>query len=352
MTRVTVWLALASLVVAPLARSQRPTVRNSFALRTAPYIAPAHHNGSWKLVYELHIVNRSKIDLTLDRVELVEAQSGKLRAALDDTALTGAIAPDRRIAPGVEAIVYLTVDWPDQTSRRVTLTHRLTYSADSNPSTATVTGGAFQVLPEAPVVLGAPLHGGDWTPFYNDSWKLGHRRVIYTTDGVEHIPGRFAIDWMKVAPDGSHAKGDEADPANWYGYGADVLAVADATVAVAMDDIPDPQRVEPKKVVAMENASGNYIVLDLGNGKYAFYEHLKSGSLRVRVGDRVRLGQVIARLGYTGQSTGPHLHFHVADAPMPLNAEGIPYVFRKFKTVTGERHRLELPTPFSAIQFP
>jgi hypothetical protein len=55
---------------------------------------------------------------------------------------------------------------------------------------------------------------------------------------------------MKVAPDGTHAKGDEANPANWYGYGADVLAaVTDASVSMAMDDIPDPQMVEPQKVV-------------------------------------------------------------------------------------------------------
>lgn len=102
------------------------------------------------------------------------------------------------------------------------------------------------------------MHGGDWTPIYSDAWSLGHRRVIYTTNGVEHVPGRFAIDWMKVAPDGTHAKGDEANPANWYGYGADVLAVADATVSVAMDDIPDPQTVEPQKVIEIQNASGNF----------------------------------------------------------------------------------------------
>lgn len=380
MKRVCTLLTLASLLVAPLARGERPKLQNSFALRAAPRIAPAHHNGSWELVYELHIVNCSRTDLTVGRLELLEAQSGKLRAALDDVALTGAIGrmdrrppagAERRIPPGVEALVYMTVEWPEQTARSVTLKHRLTYFADSgNPLNATVEGGEFQVLGEAPVVLGAPLRGGDWTPIYNDSWKLGHRRVFYTTDGVEHIPARFAIDWMKIAPDGTYAKGDEANPANWYGYGADVLAVADATVAVAMDDIPDPQSVDPQKVVEIQNASGNYVVLDLGDGKYGFYEHLKAGSIRVRAGDPVRRGQVIAQLGYTGQSTGPHLHFHVADTAMPLNAEGVPYVLRQFKTVgafssaeqfgkgkpwiasDAEEHNLELPTPFSVIQFP
>ena len=380
MKNVTVLIALASFLGVPQASGERPKLQNSFALRTDSRIAPAHHNGSWELVYELHIVNCSKIELTIDRIELFEVQSGKLRVALDKVALTGAIGRidgqaaigvERRIPPGVEAIVYMTAEWPEQMARSVTLKHRLTYSADSgNPLNATVDGGEFQVLDEAPLVFGAPLRGGDWTPIYSDAWRLGHRRVIYTTDGVEHVPGRFAIDWMKVAPDGTHAKGDETNPANWYGYGADVLAVANATVSEAMDDIPDPQTVEPQKVVEMQNASGNYIVLNLGNGKYAFYEHLKSGSIRVRAGERVRRGHVIAGLGYTGQSTGPHLHFHVADSKMPLNAEGLPYVFQEFKTVgafssvdqfgegrpwtavDAQKHSLELPTAFSVVEFP
>lgn len=321
-------------------------MHNSFALRVAPRITPAHHNGSWELVYELHLVNASKTDLTIERLELLEAPSGRVRADLDSAALTSALGrTERKVPPGVEAIVYMTVEWP---SRSATLKHRLTYTADT--VTATVEGGEFQVVAEAPLVLGPPLRGGGWTPLYNDAWKTGHRRVIYTTDGTEHIPGRFAIDWMKVAPDGSHAKGDESIPANWYGYGADVLAVADATVAVAMDDIPDPQTVDPRKVVEMQNASGNYIVLALGAGKYAFYEHLESGSIRVHVGDHVRRGKVIAQLGYTGQSTGPHLHFHVADGPMPLNAEGVPYVLNEFETDSS--HHLEIPKPMSVVAFP
>jgi murein DD-endopeptidase len=79
---------------------------------------------------------------------------------------------------------------------------------------------------------------------------------------------------------------------------------------------------------------------------------------------------VIAQLGYTGQSAGPHLHFHVADSTTPLNAEGLPYVFQEFKTVGAfssteqfgqgkpwreadvKIHRLELPTAFSVVDFP
>src|SRR3546814_3208759 len=76
---------------------------------------------------------------------------------------------------------------------------------------------------------------------------------------------------------------------------------------------------------ALGDATGNYVALDLGDGRHAFYEHLKPGSIRVVPGQRVRRGEVIAELGFTGDSTGPHLHFHVADAPSPLGAEGLPF---------------------------
>ena len=375
------WLiVVACLLYAPMLCGERPKVYNSLELRpTQQQITPAHHNGSWELVYELHIVNCSEINLTLRRLEVIETQSGRLWMSLADAALANVIGRmDRQatdavtqIPPGVEVIAYMTVEWSEPTARTTTLKHRLTYSTDSDAlSTRAVEGGEFQVVNEAPVVLGPPLRGGDWTPIYNDMWKRGHRRVIYTTNGVEHIPGRFAIDWIKVAPDGTHTKGDDTIPANWYGYGADVLAVADATVSVAMDDIPDSRTVDTQKVVELQDASGNYVVLDLGDGKYAFYEHLKSRSIRVRAGDRVQRGQVIAQLGYTGQSIGPHLHFHVADSNMPLNAEGVPYVFQDFKTIGafssakqfGEskpwiparvrQYRLEVPPAFSIVEFP
>ena len=140
-------------------------------------------------------------------------------------------------------------------------------------------------------------------------------------------------------------------------------------MTMAMDDIPDPPKIDPRAVSETQNASGNYVVLKVGNDRYAFYEHLKSKSIRVHTADQIRRGQVLAQLGYTGQSTGPHLHFHVADSIAPLNAEGVPYIFEEIKTLgtffsaeqfgRGEpwnrlranKHR-QFPAPFSVIEFP
>ena len=73
------------------------------------------------------------------------------------------------------------------------------------------------------------------------------------------------------------------------------------------------------------SVSANTVVLDLGGGRHAFYEHLAPGSVRVAKGDRVTRGQMLAQVGLTGQGSEPHLHFHVADAPDHLAAEGLPY---------------------------
>jgi len=68
----------------------------------------------------------------------------------------------------------------------------------------------------------------------------------------------------------------------------------------------------------------------IGGGNYAFYAHLQRGSLKVGLGDRVKTGDVIALLGNTGNTTAPHLHFHVMDGSSPLDANGLPYVFTSF----------------------
>lgn len=73
---------------------------------------------------------------------------------------------------------------------------------------------------------------------------------------------------------------------------------------------------------------GNHVILDLGEGTYAVYAHVQRGSLQVRAGDTVRAGQPIARVGNSGNTTEPHLHFHLMDGPDPDSARGIPFTWR------------------------
>jgi murein DD-endopeptidase MepM/ murein hydrolase activator NlpD len=82
--------------------------------------------------------------------------------------------------------------------------------------------------------------------------------------------------------------------------------------------------------ITLDNVAGNYVILDLGQRRFALYAHLQLGSLKVKLGDTVKTGQVLALLGNSGNSDAPHLHFQLMDANSPLGAEGIPYEFEGF----------------------
>ena len=128
----------------------------------------------------------------------------------------------------------------------------------------------FSPVPE----LDAPLRGGPWIAVYDPLLKGGHRTAIYTLDGRARIPGRYAIDFIAL-PQGGALRAERTSDSN--GFGADVLAVADGTVTIAIDGVPDAT----PPPISLDRASGNHIALDVGRGRFAFYEHLQMGSLKV-----------------------------------------------------------------------
>ena len=70
--------------------------------------------------------------------------------------------------------------------------------------------------------------------------------------------------------------------------------------------------------ITLETVGGNHVIIDIGGGHYAFYAHLKPGGIRVKLGDKVKRGQVIGLVGNTGNSTEPHLHFHISDGNLAV----------------------------------
>lgn len=70
------------------------------------------------------------------------------------------------------------------------------------------------------------------------------------------------------------------------------------------------------------------MVIDHENGEFSQYCHLKEDSITVKVGDRVGQGRVIGRVGNTGNSWVPHLHFQLMDAPVAARANGLPILFQ------------------------
>ena len=113
--------------------------------------------------------------------------------------------------------------------------------------------------------------------------------------------------------------------------------MADGTVVSTLDDVGtnapgvlpanDPV-LAPKLTV--ENVDGNHIIMDIGGGLYAMYAHLIPGSMTVKPGDTVKEGQVIGKLGNTGNANAAHLHFQIMNDPVQFRADGMPYEIDSF----------------------
>lgn len=299
--------------------------------------APVRIGDRQHLIYELHLTNFSSAPLTLDQLTVEDGATGARLLALSGDAFAAALGgiasgsetDSRAIAPGARAVVYLDIPLTGSTVP-ASLTHEVAVTGKGGA--AVIDAGSVTVDARPLPVLGPPLRGGPWIAVYDPAMERGHRRVVYATAGQATIPGRFAIDWMKADARGRLDRSDGKTLADSLSYGAEVLAVADAVVVKTRDDFAEPVLRADLPRVPIGDATGNYIALDLGGGRYAFYEHLQPGLL-VEPGDRVERGEVIARLGLTGQGTSPHLHFHVASRPSPLAAEGLPFLIEGAETI-------------------
>ncbi len=296
---------------------------------------PVVRSDGRRLSYELHVTNYTRRPMRLLALELVDADDRSLIATIEGPALAAisggqwvpADTADRAtIAAGGRAVLF--IDQPTAAAPK-RIMHRFRYALADGAALA-VEGQAIALAATAVPELAPPLKGGPWATVYAPEMEFGHRRYVYAIDGEPRVPGRFAIDFFHADRKGPKPTRYAADP----GFGAEVLAVADAIVAEVRDDVPDPAGPDDKPSPKVEDGAGNFIALDLGDGRFAFYEHLRRG-VRVKRGDRVKRGQVIGTLGATGHVGGAHLHFHIGDARDALRAEGVPFTLTRFDRVGG-----------------
>jgi hypothetical protein len=300
------------------------------------------------IVYELVITNAGTATATLQKIEVVTPDAThQVLASFEGSALMAHLRFMGRepiTTPQIEFngtrlfLVDFTLD--KGVPPPATLWHRFSVVAGGPPGSAKdeTTVQSYTIAPIAVstdiTVLGPPLAGKGWVAL-NGCCEAGgvHRDSSFGVNGQIHFAQRFAIDWMLLGADARLLHGDGKSVKDYVAYGATVIAVADGTVVDTLDELDDqPAGSLPDvKTITLKNVNGNYIVLDLHNGKYAFYAHLQRHSLKVAIGEQVKRGQTLALLGNTGNTSAPHLHFHLMDSVSVLGSSGLPYVFDKFE---------------------
>jgi murein DD-endopeptidase MepM/ murein hydrolase activator NlpD len=122
---------------------------------------------------------------------------------------------------------------------------------------------------------------------------------------------------------------------NWLIFGDPIIAVGSGIVVSVLNTLPENTPPHSLAHVTLQDALGNHVIEDLGGGRFATYAHMQPGSVAVKVGQRIHRGQFLGRVGNTGSSTAPHLHFQITNGPGVIASNGEPYVFNHF-TLTGE----------------
>jgi hypothetical protein len=132
---------------------------------------------------------------------------------------------------------------------------------------------------------------------------------------------------LLVSVDGKTFRGDGKSLADYYCFGLPLLAPADGTVRSVVDGNPN---MPPGELGGMP-AGGNQIVIEVAPRQFLFLCHLQPDSITVKAGDGVTAGQVLGRIGNSGNTSEPHLHIHLQDSLTDDEGEGIPIYFHHYR---------------------
>jgi hypothetical protein len=291
------------------------------------------------LVYEIQAVNQSGMDVEVRKIA-PRAQGNRLGRPLTGTSLEQRMrinsgATGTTLGPGGSAMIFVDASYSPARRAPGAISHAISLAwADSaNPLTTirqTFIGVSTRVSRRRPVVLSPPLYGPNWVAVNGCCTMNAHRGATLAIDGTVRVPERFAIDFVQLDDQDRLFEGPLDDLSSYAYYGTPVHAAAPGRVVGVKRNLREqvPGALPPGATIQM--AGGNYVVVAIGRGRYAFYAHLMTGSIRVHRGQKVKTGQVLGRLGNTGNTDGPHLHFHVMNSPSPLQSSGLPFVFRSF----------------------
>ena len=307
----------------------------------ASVLAPPHafpgSDGRVHLVYEVRIANGTGTRLRLERIGVADAKGGAPLATLDAAAIGGRLSlggrrgsEARELRPFQFGVVFLHVTLAAGAPVPARLVHTIEGSLDEPRADITVRVAETSVVSSPVPSLGPPLRGHGYVAADGCCNSIRHVRALLALNGTFYLSQRFAVDWERIDAEGTIFRGNPKDVRSYHIYGDAVLAVTDATVIASRNDLPDQVPGKLPDGLPLDEADGNYVILDVGGGAYALYAHMVPGSVRVRAGDHVRRGDQLGTVGNTGNSQAPHLHFQMMDGPSGFASNGVPYVFDAF----------------------
>ncbi len=325
----------------------RSAVLGPLAFRPlAPVVPVVGSDGLRHYAYELTVINQSTGTATLTSVQPVTADRSDIGEDLLGERLAtlfrvnGKDSSEPTLAPGGSATLFLdqTTDAgasvPDTIEHQVQLTFTPAAAGREKPKAKRMdlTGVPVQVDTLAPVVVSPPLRGSGWVVGNGCCSPINaHRGSTLSINGAVSVAQRFAIDFVQLTDQGRALTGDAKKVESYPAFGRTVYAAASGTVVGLRDGEKEQTPGALPADATIQSADGNYLVIDIGGGRYAFYAHMQPGTIKAQLGDRVETGDELGLLGNTGNTDAPHLHFHVMDGPSPLRSNGLPFVFDHFQ---------------------
>lgn len=300
------------------------------------------------IAYELLLTNATALPFRLDGLEVTDGDSDDTLLVEDDAELPQMVtrlgasvggepgSGSVLIAPAETWIAWLDVPLDPDAEVPATLEHHVQGAVvvpEGEPREFDVVIGRTAVDPGPATVVGAPVADGIWLMSEGCCRDdTHHRRGFAPVDGQGIVPQRFAIDFYMLDEEHTTWEGDPSKLESYFSYRQPIVAAADGTVVRALDGLPNTTSLPgPPPIPPIEDTVGNHVIIEIAPGLYTLYGHMDTGSVRVEVGDRVELGQELGLIGSSGNSTTPHLHFHVQTTETFFPTDGVPYVFNEFE---------------------
>lgn len=341
---------------------------------------------TYNLVYEIHLtsyfldsgppgINHGPIELEeLDAVAGTKTftyTGAALTTLMKPIGLPGFVGTDRIINPGQSQVIFVTLHFAHPADIPTSIEHTLKFRYQDG-SVHALQAPTLLVSPAQPIIVSPPLRGSNWlagdashngaepmTP--NAGVDAAHRREVLVENGKPYLAQRYAIDFIKykiINGVGQSYSGPVNLRTSYFCYGQEIHSVAAGRVVEVLDGLPEnvPQQA-PIIPINFHTVGGNHVIVDIGDGHYAFYAHMIPHSMpaNIKVGAYVAAGQVLGHVGDSGSASEPHLHFHIVDGPSFLGADGLPYAFDRFAagapvTLSGNANGSTSFTGFGPLQ--